>query len=376
MDDIKPIDGNQLWEEMLETNEEGQHGFNRRSLLKRGAAVGLGGAVLLGPAGSAFASASKPSQKGGRILWTTHSIGEWNAPVDVGFRDAANQLGMKYQKTGVITDFSVAKMVNEMLKAIASKPTIWVTTWTDPRAFTAPLKKALAAGLTVVINNTNQTDQGNELKIPYVGQSFFDSGIVLGRRVATESFNRGIKRGSIPNGNPEPGHSALEARTKGIIEGVRQINKEKGTKFKVESFADKSRTDPTTSVTLWKNKIRSEGKNLGGIVTVGFSSIVAALKAIKELNMKPGQVGVGSFDTEASINQGVKDGYIQILIDQQLYSQGYIPPLLAWQAKERGFYAPLIFDTGSAIVDKSNVDFVIKRDENIIKLAKKYGLIK
>jgi simple sugar transport system substrate-binding protein len=251
-----------------------------------------------------------------------------------------------------------------------------VTTWTDPKAFVSPLKRALSSGVTVVINNTNQSDNGNELRIPYVGQSFYQSGIVLGRRVATESIDAGIKGGSIPNGNPEPGHSALEARTKGITEGVRQINKEKGTNFKVENFADKSRTEPVESVSLWKTKIRSSGKNLGGIVTVGFSSIVAALKAMKELNMKPGQVGVGSFDTEASINQGVKDGYIHILIDQQLYSQGYVPPMLAWQAKERGFTAPLIFDTGSAIVDKSNVDFVIKRDATVLKLAKQYKLIK
>lgn len=46
---------------------------------------------------------------------------------------------------------------------------------------------------------------------------------------------------------------------------------------------------------------------------------------MKAANKKPGEVLLGGIDLSPKTIQGIKDGYIAVTLDQQLYLQGYIP---------------------------------------------------
>jgi simple sugar transport system substrate-binding protein len=70
-----------------------------------------------------------------------------------------------------------------------------------------------------------------------------------------------------------------------------------------------------------------------------------------------GEVCGAGFDLSPAITQGIKDGYIDIVIDQQPFIEGYIPIIQLYLTTKYGF-AGLNMDTGAAFVTKSNIDLV------------------
>jgi hypothetical protein len=49
---------------------------------------------------------------------------------------------------------------------------------------------------------------------------------------------------------------------------------------------------------------------------------------------------------------------------------------MAWQALERNFYPPQVYDCGSTAIDSSNIDKTSARDNQVLALGKQYGLTK
>jgi simple sugar transport system substrate-binding protein len=77
----------------------------------------------------------------------------------------------------------------------------------------------------------------------------------------------------------------------------------------------------------------------------------------KAAGLKPGQVYFAGFDMSPNTAQAVKEGYQNLVIDQQPYLQGYLPILNICLTKKFGF-SGLDINTAGAFVDSSNVDAV------------------
>ena len=77
----------------------------------------------------------------------------------------------------------------------------------------------------------------------------------------------------------------------------------------------------------------------------------------KAASLKPGQVYFAGFDMSPNTAQAVKNGYQNLVIDQQPYLQGYLPILNICLTKKFGF-SGLDINTAGAFVDSSNVDAV------------------
>jgi len=77
----------------------------------------------------------------------------------------------------------------------------------------------------------------------------------------------------------------------------------------------------------------------------------------KAASLKPGQVYFAGFDMSPNTAQAVKDGYQNLVIDQQPYLQGYLPILNICLTKKFGF-SGLDINTAGAFVDSTNVDAV------------------
>jgi simple sugar transport system substrate-binding protein len=73
--------------------------------------------------------------------------------------------------------------------------------------------------------------------------------------------------------------------------------------------------------------------------------------------LKPGSIYAAGFDLSPATVQGVKDGYINLVIDQQQYLQGYLAVLQLCLAEKYGF-GGLFVNTGGGFVDKSNIDVI------------------
>jgi simple sugar transport system substrate-binding protein len=78
---------------------------------------------------------------------------------------------------------------------------------------------------------------------------------------------------------------------------------------------------------------------------------------LKSLGKKPGDIIVAGFDLSPDTVSGIKSGYLGLVLDQQPYLQGYLPILQSCLTKKYGF-AGLYVDTGTGLIDSSNVDLV------------------
>ncbi len=75
---------------------------------------------------------------------------------------------------------------------------------------------------------------------------------------------------------------------------------------------------------------------------------------------------MAGFDASAATVQGIKDGYISLVIDQQQYLQGFLAVEQLCLTEKYGF-SGLFINTGGGFIDKSNVDFLAPLVEQQIR---------
>jgi simple sugar transport system substrate-binding protein len=63
------------------------------------------------------------------------------------------------------------------------------------------------------------------------------------------------------------------------------------------------------------------------------------------------------FDLSAPIVDGINSDYIDVVIDQQPFIQGYMPIIQMFLSSKYGM-AGLAMDTGAAFVTKANIDAI------------------
>ncbi len=346
---------------------------NRRQFLGSGLAAGAalagGGLVAATPMNAAMAAANGPSRK---IMWVTHSIGEWNLAVDVGFMDFCEQSGWTYQKVGVPGgSYSAEDNVNQVKLAIQAEPDVIVSTITNP-AVEAPLVEAEAAGILIVLNNSSIEEIRAAHNWGFTGAGGYGQGLIVGRALAKLLTDAGKTEGVIVFGNAEPGHPVLNDRKLGGIAGLDETNTKMQTNFTVEEFADQSH-DIAASIPLYSSVMKGYGDKFVGFMPSGYSSMVAAYKMLEEAGFKPGEYPVAGTDTGPDINEGIEKGFIQVAVEQELYNQGYLAAAAAWARLDR-LNIPPVSNTGTAIVTKDNLKFFSDRSQIVLDRAKELGL--
>src|SRR5215469_16440282 len=320
---------------MSELSKTTSESVSRRQFLRGGIAAGAiaGGSLVFGEsvASQALAATTGPKRK---IIWVTHSIGEWNLAVDTGFMDFCEQAGWTYQKLGVPgAAYSAEENVNQIKLAIQAKPDVIVGTITDP-AVEAPLLEAEKAGILVLLNNSSNEEIRAAHDWGFVGAGGYGQGLIVGRKLGPLLIGKGKKSGVIGFGNAEPGHAVLRDRKEGTIAGLKEVSEKQGAKFSFEEFADQSH-DVAASIPIYTTFMRSKGDNLAAIVGSGYSSMVASWRALQDAKASPGSIPIGGFDTGPDINEGIEKGYIILSVEQELYNQGYLPSAIAWSRLER-----------------------------------------
>jgi simple sugar transport system substrate-binding protein len=88
----------------------------------------------------------------------------------------------------------------------------------------------------------------------------------------------------------------------------------------------------------------------GGLTATAGTYLQAAGK-------KAGDIKMAGFDLSPATVDAIKGGWMNLVIDQQEWLQGYLPILQICLTKVYGF-SGLDINTGAGFVDKSNVDFI------------------
>ncbi len=269
-----------------------------------------------------------------------------------GYRQAELDLGPSV--TYYFSNWDPNTMLTQLNEAIATK--------VDGVAFmghpgddaTDPLiDKAAAQGIIFTTANTAlpkaETKYGPE-GMGYVGAPNHAAGYALGAEAAKRA---GIKSGdeAFVWGLKGQGGDRGQ-RTVGVIEALEKA----GAKVIYQEIDKATDADPNAGTPIFVGVMKA---NPGiKLVVTDHGALTANVGVYaRAASLKPGQVFFAGFDMSPATAKAVKDGYQELVIDQQPYLQGYLPILNICLTKKFGF-SGLDINTAGAFVDPKNVDAI------------------
>ena len=215
------------------------------------------------------------------------------------------------------------------------------------------IDKAYAQGIIFTTANTGlpkaeakYSSQG----MGYIGAPNHLAGLALGAEAAKragikagdEAFVWGLKGQGGDRGS----------RTVGVIESLEKA----GAKVIYQDIDKATDADPNAGTATFVGVMKA---NPGIKVVVTDHGALTSNVGVyaRAASLKPGQVFFAGFDMSPNTAKAIKDGYQQLVIDQQPYLQGYLPILNICLTKKFGF-SGLDVNTAGAFVDPKNVDVV------------------
>ena len=160
-------------------------GISRRAMMQAALAGGAGAMALPAFATDALAASTGkyPAHPKWRFVFVNHvTTNPFFVPTRYGAEDACTMTNTRYQWTGSETAKTPEK-ISAMNAAISGKADGIAVCVVDPKAFDAPTEKALKAGIPVIAYNADGSTANKRLA--YIGQDLFNSGVEMGKRIAT-----------------------------------------------------------------------------------------------------------------------------------------------------------------------------------------------
>ena len=141
-------------------------------------------------------------------------------------------------------------------------------------------------------------------------------------------------------------------RTVGVIEALEKA----GAKVIYQEIDKATDADPNAGTATFVGVMKA---NPGIKVVVTDHGALTSNVGVfaRAASLKPGQVLFAGFDMSPNTAKAIKEGYQNLVIDQQPYLQGYLPILNICLTKKFGF-SGLDVNTAGAFVDDKNVDVV------------------
>jgi ABC-type sugar transport system substrate-binding protein len=187
----------------------------------------------------------------------------------------------------------------------------------------------------------------------YVGNDNYE----LGQTLAEEALKRlpDDPEGTIVIGVPNPGTPVLDSRAQGIIDTF----KEKAPGVKALG-PYQTYSDPAQNFGAWQSLVNANPDALA-FLGVGDADSYDLAKIKKSQN---GDYLVAAFDVDAKTLEYVKEGVLFCTIDPEHFLKGYIAMQLLID-NARGTPMPEgWFKTTGLVVDSSNIDDIIARQES------------
>lgn len=213
-------------------------------------------------------------------------------------------------------------------------------TMAKPAAVDAAIRRAVAAGIPVVVLNAGFGTWKTVGADGYFGADDRVAGEKAGRRAAAEGARHVLCV------SHEQGQVAQEARCDGLREGF-------GGRF--DKLYVLGSDMPSVRSTI-AAKLRQD-PSIDLVVTLGAPFAVTAIAATSDAGSA---ASIATFDTNPQVPAAIRSGKLKWAIDQQPYLQGYLAVDALWLRRTNGHVIgagePVL--TGPYFVDRSNVDTV------------------
>ena len=279
------------------------------------------------------------------VLHWSESSNPFFEAVNTGVIDAAEDQGVTVdiqfgEEDPVVTS-------NKLETAIANKVDAIALAIADDNAYDEILCRASEAGIVIVTLNIDDTEGADgTCRLAFMGQSFVDAGINIGKRMIED---HGLGEGDLvftPVEAPEGNYAVM--RHKGVAQALAEV----GAKTEILGTTN----DHGQALNLMTQYLLGHPET-AAVIGLGQTPTSQAVQAIKDAGL---DIPAAGFDVSQSILQNIADGELTAAVDQQPYSQGYFAVTQAALMVKYGLYPSDMNTGGSGLIDKSNYHFAQK----------------
>ncbi|RKX99118.1 MAG: hypothetical protein DRP55_07785, partial [Spirochaetes bacterium] len=268
-----------------------------------------------------------------------------------GARAAEKDLGCKVDY--VWSGWNPDKMIAQFKDAVARRPDgICIMGHPGVAAFAPLVDEAEKKGIIVTSQNTSLPPIEEKYKsrgFGYVGQELYPSGVTLAKGAAQRAH---LRRGDRVMVWGLLGQETRGLRTKGCVDTLKKM----GMKVDYIEISDAVNGDATLGTPVFTGYVSSHPDVK--LIIIDHGALTATAETyMRASRRRPGSIYIAGFDLSAATVDAIKKGYVGVILDQQPYLQGYLPILQVCLTKKYGF-SGLHIDTGAALIDKTNIDFV------------------
>lgn len=284
----------------------------------------------------------------------------WKA-AGAGFSQAAAQLKVRADFAGP-DDFNPNAEKEAFDKAVAKKATGILVSAADAKALKGSIDAAIAAGIPVI---TVDSDAPDSKRLFLIGTNNYQAGVMGGQRLATELKGKGnVVVFTMPQ------QANLAERLSGYRAALDTHPQIKITRV-VDIAGDPRVAFDTTTQILGKEKDKVDA--FVCLEALAGKEVATVLSENKVTNKV-----ILAMDTDPDTLEFIRKGVIAATISQKPYTMTYVglrmldgyyhhklPSLTTDWAKDSFAPVPAFVDTGSALVDKTNVDSFIQAKQSM-----------
>jgi simple sugar transport system substrate-binding protein len=268
-----------------------------------------------------------------------------------GARAAEYDLGVKVEY--VWSDWLPDRMIAQFRDAVARRPDGIAVMGHPGVAALAPLvDDARSRGIVVTSQNTQLPEIESKYKAEgfgYVGQDLYGSGRMLAEGAAQRA---GVRSGDRAMVWGLMGQETRGLRTRGAVDALEEM----GMTVDYIEISDAVNSDPAQGTPIVTSYIAAN-PDVKLIITDHGALTATVGTYLRAARKNPGDIYVGGFDLSAATVDAINSGFLGVVLDQQPWLQGYLPILQIALTVKYGF-SGLNIDTGAALIDASNIDFV------------------
>ena len=291
--------------------------FKKRKSLITG--ISIATMLLLGACGNG-GSADADMEKTLYFVPIVDTGAYWN-PMKKGAEDAAEELGYTLvTKTSPSAEPSKKEKHIGFIKEATAKDVAGIAVAPiEKKSFADPIKAAMDKEIPVI---TFDADLENEAdRTAYVGTDNVSAGKELGKQAAEEMKEKGITSGSIAIVCVDVAQPTMIDREAGIKAGFEEVYGADASNFKfLATIQDNDQ--PSESKKQLEGYI-SANKDLVTVFSLGSEGPDVGVMSAIESQGKSGEILHYGFDYTDTWLQGIEDGRITAIVDQDAYQIGY-----------------------------------------------------
>ncbi|MBD3306213.1 substrate-binding domain-containing protein [candidate division KSB3 bacterium] len=265
---------------------------------------------------------------------------------------------VNYQYSGWQPDVMIA----QFKEAMAANPDgIVIMGHPGVEAFKPFVEEAIAKGIIVTSNNTPLTEIEAKYKADgfgYVGMDLFESGYLLGKSLAEYA--------GLQEGDKVFLYGLMAQPERGKMErGSKQAWEDLGLIVDYIEITPEVDKDASMAIPVITGYLASNPDCKAIIASHGNVTSIME-EALKAAGKGPDEVAVGGYDLSAKTVASLQSRFLDVVLDQQLYLQGYIPIEQICLTKLYKF-AGLNMNTGAGVVTPETIDELIPLIEQGIR---------